>query len=278
MPSELRPVVKAFGLRKIVLDGDRGARGHGGLGRRRRDEDGDGYRAGPACHRAIARLDRLSTTSWSSASPVGWVRVQSVTCYSPRSSSTRTRGASTRPHALPGVQPAGKLVTHDDFDMGPDEHARLVADGFIAVDMETAAIAAVCEARGCAWSAVRAISDLVGVTPGAVIDLADADGNPSSVRGCATWCATRSGVPDLLRLAARLDGSRDRGRPSRGGNHRCALSSVALLAFDGVHEVRRRGFDAGDGVADRVGPARDDVGDRASRASGSTPGARRLRR
>jgi adenosylhomocysteine nucleosidase len=88
-------------------------------------------------------------------------------------------GSEFRAHALAGMQPHGRLVTHDDFDMQPDEMHALVDDGFIAVDMETAAIARVCDARGVPWSAVRAISDLVGVTPGDVIGLANPDGSPN---------------------------------------------------------------------------------------------------
>jgi hypothetical protein len=47
--------------------------------------------------------------------------------------------------------------------------------------METSAVAAVC-GRGCAWSAVRVISDLVTDHPdAAVLGLANADGSPNTV-------------------------------------------------------------------------------------------------
>jgi hypothetical protein len=97
--------------------------------------------------------------------------------------------------------PKGRLVTHDDFDMGEAEHQRLVAEGFVAVDMETAAIASVCAERGCNWSAVRAISDLVGVTPGDVIDLANPDGTPN-VRASVRYLVTKPWrIPKLVKLA-----------------------------------------------------------------------------
>jgi nucleoside phosphorylase len=102
---------------------------------------------------------------------------------------------------LRGTVPSGRLVTHDDFDMGPDQHAALVEEGFIAVDMETAAIAAVCVERGVPWSAVRAISDLVGVTPGDVIDLANPDGSPKIAAGLKYLVTHPNRVPKLLRLA-----------------------------------------------------------------------------
>ena len=110
-------------------------------------------------------------------------------------------GLEYHPTALGGITPRGKLVTHDDFDMGPDELQRLVAEGFIAVDMETAAIAAVCHDRGVPWTAVRAISDLVGVTPGDVIDLANPDGTPN-VGASIKYLVTKPWrIPKLVTLA-----------------------------------------------------------------------------
>jgi nucleoside phosphorylase len=101
---------------------------------------------------------------------------------------------------LGGIVADGKLITHDDFDMSSDETDALVADGFIAVDMETSAVAAVCERRGVPWSAVRAISDLVGVTPGDVIDLANADGSPN-VGASMKYLVTKPWrIPRLVRL------------------------------------------------------------------------------
>jgi hypothetical protein len=110
-------------------------------------------------------------------------------------------GTEYHAHALPGVQLRGRLVTHDDFDMQPDETAALVDKGFIAVDMETAAIARVCEARGVPWTAVRAISDLVGVTPGDVIDLANPDGSPN-IGASMRYLVTKPWrIPRLVKLA-----------------------------------------------------------------------------
>jgi nucleoside phosphorylase len=101
---------------------------------------------------------------------------------------------------LGGVVPTGKLVTHDDFDMGPDEANALIGEGFIAVDMETSAVAAVCEKRAVPWSAVRAISDLVGVTPGDVIDLANADGTPNIGASLKYLVTKPQRIPYLVKL------------------------------------------------------------------------------
>jgi adenosylhomocysteine nucleosidase len=89
------------------------------------------------------------------------------------------------PHALGplGRDPRGSLRTGDDFLVDPDRLADLVADGVVALDMETAAVGAVCEAHGVAWSVSRAISDLAGDE--AVIELFGAgvagdDGKPDA--------------------------------------------------------------------------------------------------
>ena len=70
----------------------------------------------------------------------------------------------------------------------------------------TAAVAAVCEARGVQWSAVRSISDLVGVTPGDVIGLANPDGTPN-VGASIKYLLTKPWrIPKLVRLG--LDSTR----------------------------------------------------------------------
>jgi nucleoside phosphorylase len=63
------------------------------------------------------------------------------------------------PAPLGDLEPRGKLHTSDEFLVDPQRIDALVARGVIALDMETASIAAVCEARGVPWSCVRALSD-----------------------------------------------------------------------------------------------------------------------
>jgi nucleoside phosphorylase len=70
-------------------------------------------------------------------------------------------GATYR-HAPPGDAPrAGKLVTTETVTFDPALSQRFFDDGCIAVDMESAAVAEVCEARGCPWSVYRCISDRI---------------------------------------------------------------------------------------------------------------------
>ncbi len=56
---------------------------------------------------------------------------------------------------LDGTTPAGRLETSDDFLVTDDDIAKFVERGVVAVDMETASIAAVCAERAVPWSAFR---------------------------------------------------------------------------------------------------------------------------
>lgn len=113
-------------------------------------------------------------------------------------------------------------MTHDDFDMQPAERDALVADGFVAVDMETAAVAGVCERRGVKWSTVRSISDLVGVTPGDVIGLANPDGSPN-VGASIRYVVTRPWrIPRLARLGFDAKNAADAAAAAAAGVLRAA--------------------------------------------------------
>lgn len=74
------------------------------------------------------------------------------------------RGASGsfRPAFLGAIPPKGTLSCGDDLITDPAVLARMGADGVIAVDMETAAVAEVCADAGVGWSVFRGISDFAG--------------------------------------------------------------------------------------------------------------------
>lgn len=115
-------------------------------------------------------------------------------------------GAEYRPSVLGTTEPRGTLATSDDLLKDRADIARLERQGVIAVDMETAAIAAVCESRRCPWSVFRAISDRADdwSTDQAVFDLAGPGGEPDLV-AVVRFVLTRPGrVPQLSRLARGL--------------------------------------------------------------------------
>lgn len=90
-------------------------------------------------------------------------------------------GTSHRPTPLRSAKPAGVLMTTDVLHNDPAEMAAFVARGIVAVDMETAAIGAVSEARGIPWSVFRAISDWAGDpdVDAEVMGMSHPDGTPN---------------------------------------------------------------------------------------------------
>jgi nucleoside phosphorylase len=81
----------------------------------------------------------------------------------------------------PGARLHGKMWTTDTLITDPDVLAKLRVEGVVSLDMETAAIAAVCERRGVPWSVVRVISDRAG--DGSIDDdvfgMSNQDGTPN---------------------------------------------------------------------------------------------------
>ena len=70
-----------------------------------------------------------------------------------------TSGTSYR-HLPMGHSPqSGKLMTTEGVTLDTELSADFLAMGCVAVDMETAAVAEVCEAHSCPWSAFRCIGD-----------------------------------------------------------------------------------------------------------------------
>jgi adenosylhomocysteine nucleosidase len=118
----------------------------------------------------------------------------------------RTTGAGHRPALLGEVAPRGRLLTSDGLLADPREAARLELEGVIAVDMETAAIAAICEQRGCPWSVFRGISDRAddGSVDEGILELAGTDGRGSPLAVARFVLARPWRVPQLARLARGL--------------------------------------------------------------------------
>ena len=198
MPSEMKPLARTLNLSR---NGDeRFSRGRSG------SIDLVAARTGIGMARARAATERLLDGAKPDhvivvgiAGGMGATKVGDV--FVPEVVVDRAAGAEYRSATFGGRVPQGRIVSHDDFDMGADMTQSLIDEGFDAVDMETAAVAGVCEAHGCPWSAVRVISDLVGVTPGDVIGLANADGSPNIAASLRYLVTKPWRIPLLVKLA-----------------------------------------------------------------------------
>jgi adenosylhomocysteine nucleosidase len=112
-------------------------------------------------------------------------------------------GSGLRPTPLRVGGAHGKLWTTDELLLDPALHADLRADGVVALDMETAAVAKVCDDRGISWSVVRAISDRAGdgSVDAEIAGLTHPDGRPN-LSAVARYLLTHPGaLPRLIRLA-----------------------------------------------------------------------------
>jgi adenosylhomocysteine nucleosidase len=107
------------------------------------------------------------------------------------------------PAQLGTLRPAGRLRTSDDLAIDDAHLAELVTAGVTALDMETSAIARVCEERGVPWSVVRSISDIAGESPldDEMLAMMGPDGAPKP-GAAARYIARHPGrVPALAQLA-----------------------------------------------------------------------------
>lgn len=131
-------------------------------------------------------------------------------------------GATYRPAHFGDVAPRGTLVTSDRLVTDRGTIEGLERQGAIAIDMETAAVAAVCERRKCPWSVYRAISDRAddGSMDAAVLALAGPDGSGDAA-AVLRFALTR---PWRLSQLARL------GRDSRRAAATAARATLRALA------------------------------------------------
>lgn len=111
-------------------------------------------------------------------------------------------GDEYQPHPLGGGRAEGKMWTTDTLITDLDVVAGLRKNGVVAMDMETAATAEVCERRGIPWSVFRTISDRVtdGVLDEEVFQLSNLDGSPN-VKAVISYVVRRPGrLPAMARM------------------------------------------------------------------------------
>jgi adenosylhomocysteine nucleosidase len=181
MPMELRPLKKKLSLRKTQIDGLTVHVGHIGNRRVVAIVTGMGTklaRAGTERLLDTVAVDEVVVVGITGAvdddTPIGaLIRPEVVV-----DSATR---AEFRPTPKGAESPQGKMWTTDELTTDLGFLAELRTQGVVSLDMETAAIAATCQARGIPWSVFRAISDRAtdGSINEEVFHLSNQDGTPN---------------------------------------------------------------------------------------------------
>jgi nucleoside phosphorylase len=181
MPIEIEPLVRDLSLQETVVDG---ATFHTGT------VEGRPVVAtvtGMGTELASAGLTRLLDRC-----DVAWVLVVGITgalesetpigtLVLPEVVKNSETGATFRPTVIGDAVHRGTMWTTNGLTTDADMLARLRADGIVSLDMETAAIAELCEARGIPWSVFRVISDRAndGTVDEEIFHLSNQDGTPN---------------------------------------------------------------------------------------------------
>jgi adenosylhomocysteine nucleosidase len=160
MPMELTPLVERLGLEQTEIDGFAVHRGT--LGDRDVVAIVTGMGTKYATEGIEQLLDRVDvghvvvvgiTGGVENVTPIGTLVLPEVVVNG-------EAGTEHRPHRLGDGAHQGTMWTSDALHTGVEGHAELrERHTVVALDMETGATAAVCEARGVPWSVFRVISD-----------------------------------------------------------------------------------------------------------------------
>jgi adenosylhomocysteine nucleosidase len=203
MPMEIRPLVRKLALRKTRV-GD--VTMHAG---RLGDHEVVAIVTGMGTALARAGIERLIA-----AAAIGRVVVVGITgavenvtpigtLVLPETVVNSATGSEHRPEPLGDGTPSGTMWTTDELITDLDAIAGLRARGVVSLDMETAAIAEVCEHHGIPWSVFRVISDRAtdGSVDDEVFHLSHQDGTPNW-RAVVRYFATHPGkIGRMARLA-----------------------------------------------------------------------------
>ncbi len=96
----------------------------------------------------------------------------------------------------------GTIHSHDELIVDIDSAGALHRQGVVAMDMETGAIAAVCERHGVEWAAFRAVSDTIDAPPDKdIMTMLNSDGSPDVVASLRFIARKPHRIPHLVSLA-----------------------------------------------------------------------------
>jgi adenosylhomocysteine nucleosidase len=199
MPMELRPLRRRLGLRKTGL----------GYAGRLGDREVIAMVIGIGTARA-----RTATVRLLEAVDIDWVIVVGISgaidneipigsLVLPELVVNGADGSQYRPKPMRSGNAHGTMWTTDELLLDPAIHANLRARGVVSLDMETAAVAEICDERGVPWSVVRAISDRAsdGSVDAEIFGLSQPDGR-ANFSAVARYLARHPGAaPRLVRLA-----------------------------------------------------------------------------
>jgi len=218
MPSELRPLVRMLSLRRSTVDGMAVREGTLGAARVVATRTGMGTeRARRVTEQVVETLAPRHVVVVGVAGGVGeGLAVGDVVV--PEEVVDHATAMVFRAHPLGNMELRGRIFTTDDLLVDPSERARALPPDVDALDMETSAVADVCQQHGVPWTAVRSLSDHVDgdLVDDAVFGLAHPDGSPN-VAAIGRYVATRPWkIPRLARL----------GRDLRTATHAAAREAV----------------------------------------------------
>jgi len=203
MPMELRPLVRKLSLRRTQIGSLAAHRGS--LGRLDVVATVTGMGTRLARRGTERLLDAVAidkvvvvgiTGAVDDVTPIGTLVLPEVVVDA-------ATGTEYRPSAVGPGTARGKMWTGDELLTDLDVIAGLRDRGVVSLDMETAAIAEVCQARGIPWSVFRVISDRAtdGSVDQEVFHLSHQDGTPNWA-AVARYFLTHPGrIPRMARLA-----------------------------------------------------------------------------
>ncbi len=200
MPSEIRPVVRQLGLRPAAVGTMRGYEGSVGGHDVVAVKMGIGTETAASTTEAL--LDATAVDHVAVVGIAGGVNADVPICLlvEPAEVLDWVTREVYRPTPIGGTTPSGRLATCNDMLEEEGDQDALVAASVVAVDMETASVAAVCQRRGVPWTAYRVVSDRIGETSAEVGSLAKADGSPDLPAALRYMARHPGQVPYLMRL------------------------------------------------------------------------------